>query len=263
MTLQFAFFATRARVKVVHRIKSEFERRQLKNRRYSMRMFSKHLGIEISMLSRVLQGKLPFTLGMLKKSSIALLLTPEEYLEYEEEILASKKNNKLKRNSHIPQLDQEEFKIIQDWYHFVILELTLLPDFEASAEWISGKLSISLLEAELALERLVKLELLNEVNGRIVASTKTTTAVQNHFSTIAMRNRQKQVLSESINAIDLVDINSRDHSAITIAFDSNLLPEVKERIKKFRRTLASFIDKKSKNKDNVYELSVSFFPWIK
>lgn len=263
MVLQFIIFATKVSVKVVQRIKSEFEIRQVKNRRYSMRMFSKHLGIEISMLSRVLQGKLPFTLGMLKKSSIALLLTPDEFLEYEKEILASKKNNKLNRQSSIPQLDHEEFKIIQDWYHFVILELTLLPDFEATAEWISGKLSISLIEAELALERLVKLELLSEVNGKIIASTSTTTAIQNHFSTIAMRNRQKQVLNESINAIDLVDINSRDHSAITIALDSKLLPEVKDRIKKFRRSLASFIDKKSKNKDNVYELSVSFFPWIK
>lgn len=59
----------------------------------------------------------------------------------------------------------------------------------------------------------------------------------------------------------LNSIQDRDQSAVTIAMDTDLLPEVKEKIQKFRRSLANFIDKKSKNKKRVYEMTISLFPW--
>jgi uncharacterized protein (TIGR02147 family) len=249
-------------LKVVQRIQDEFERRRARNHRYSMRTYARFLGIEVSMLSRVLQGKLPFTKGMLNKASIALLFSPDEYLFFEKEI-TEKKDSKKGHSSVIPQIDQEQFKIIQDWYHFVILELASLPDFEATGEWVSNKLGISLDEAQLAIERLVRLEFLIEKDGRVMASSDTSMTSLPPISTVAMRNRQKQVLEKSSESIEFVNVAYRDHSAITISIDSKLIPEIKERIKKFRRSMAKFIDNNSKKKDNVYELSISFFPWIK
>lgn len=190
-------------------------------------------------------------------------MTPDEYKIYENEIQNTKtKRNADQNNMPLHYLQVEEIKIIQDWYHYVILELTNLKDFEPSAKWISKRLSISEIEAQLALERLVKLNLLiQKENGEYTAMPGPISEFQQNFTSVALRLRQKQVLLRAIEAMDLYGFQDRDQSAVTIAMDTSLIPEVKDKIQKFRRSLANFIDKKSKNKTRVYEISISLFPW--
>lgn len=106
------------------------------------------------------------------------------------------------------QLEVDEFKVIQDWYNFLILELVKLHDFQPSEKWVSKKLSITEEEALLALERLVRLELL----------------VQNEDGSF--------MKSAAFVSIIQLDFSKRDQSAITISLDSTLLPEIKTKIKK-------------------------------
>ncbi len=253
------------KMKIISRINSEFDRRKAINPRYSLRAYAKSLNLDVSVLSRILANKSPISPKILTKIAIPLSITPEEFKKIEDEILQSKKSRRAApnpENSAIQQLQAEEFKIIQDWYNYVILELTNISDFEPSAEWISKKLSISEADAQLALERLVKLNLLIQTDdGLFAASGNFTTGIQDNFTTIAMKMRQKQVLQRAHDAIDLIDFKDRDQSAVTIAMDTTLIPEVKDKIKKFRRSLANFIYKKSKNKNRVYEISISLFPW--
>lgn len=252
-------------MKIISKINSEFDRRKAINPRYSLRAYAKSLNLDVSVLSRILTNKSPISTKILTKIAIPLSITPEEFKKIENELLQNKKSRRASPNtetSAIQQLQVEEFKIIQDWYNYVILELTNLADFEPSAEWISKKLSISEPDAQLALERLVKLNLLIQTDdGKFTASGNFTTGIQDSFTTVAMRMRQKQVLQRAIEAIDLIDFADRDQSAVTIAMDTALIPEVKDKIKKFRRSLATYIYKKSKNKNRVYEISISLFPW--
>lgn len=252
-------------MKIISKINSEFDRRKAINPRYSLRAYAKSLNLDVSVLSRILANKSPISPKILTKIAIPLAITPEEFKKIEDEILVSKKSRRAAPNSEtsaIQQLQADEFKIIQDWYNYVILELTHLKDFEPSSEWISKKLSISDADAQLALERLVKLNLLvQNDDGQFVASSNFTSGIQENFTTVAMRMRQKQVLQRASDAIDLVEFSERDQSAVTIALDTTLIPEVKDKIKKFRRSLANYIHKKSKNKNRVYEISISLFPW--
>lgn len=250
-------------MKIVNKLNSEFERRKEINPRYSLRAYARALSLDVSVLSRILADKTKMTSKVLFKISVPLSLTPEEYQIYENEILQhNKKRSSNQNNMGLHHLQIEEIKIIQDWYHYVILELTSLKDFEPSAEWISKRLSISEVDAQLALERLVKLNLLIQTeNGEFTAMPGPITEFQENFTTVALRIRQKQVLQRAIEAMDLIGFHERDQSAVTIAMDTELIPEVKEKIKKFRRSLANFIDKKSINKTRVYEISISLFPW--
>lgn len=250
-------------MKIVQKLSSEFERRKKINPRYSLRAYARSLSLDVAALSRIMANKTKITSKVLFKISVPLLITPEEYQVYENEILHNnKKRSADKSNMLLHHLQVEEIKIIQDWYHYVILELTNLKNFEPSAEWISKRLSISEVDAQLALERLVKLNLLiQKENGEFSAMPGPITEFQENFVNVALRIRQKQVLQRAIEAMDLIGFHERDQSAVTIAMDTDLIPEVKEKIKKFRRSLANFIDKKSKNKTRVYEISISLFPW--
>lgn len=252
-------------MKIISKINSEFDRRKSINPRYSLRAYAKSLNLDVSVLSRILANKSPISPKILTKIAVPLAITPEEFKKIEDEILQNKKSRRAAPNSDnlaIQQLQSEEFKIIQDWYNYVILELTNLKEFEPSADWISKKLSISEADAQLALERLVKLNLLIQTDdGNFAASGSITSGIQESFTTVAMRMRQKQVLQRAIEAIDLIEFSERDQSAVTIAMDTSLIPEVKDKIKKFRRSLANYIFKKSKTKNRVYEISISLFPW--
>lgn len=250
-------------MKIIKKLNTEFKRRKELNPRYSLRAYAKFLNLDVSILSRMMANKSKVSRKILNKLSVPLSINPEDYQIFENEILnESKKSKEKKKNIAIRQLPLEEIKIIQDWYHYVILELTHLDDFEPNSKWISKRLSISELDAELALERLLKLNLLIQNDeGISLATTEPMSELQDNFKNIAHRKRQKQVLQKAMDAMDLVNFQERDQSAITIALDESLIPEVKERIKKFRRSLANYIDKKSKTKNRVYELSISLFPW--
>ena len=69
-------------------------------------------------------------------------------------------------------LDQTEFKILSQWYNLVIRELSFLPDFEPSAEWITEKIGhkITLQQAEEALQFLIEAGYLIFKDGRYQAS---------------------------------------------------------------------------------------------
>ena len=51
----------------------------------------------------------------------------------------------------------------------------------------------------------------------------------------------------------------RDQSSMTFAMNTKQLNEVKKRIKNFRRGLCAFLQK-TKDRDAVYQLGISFYP---
>ena len=54
----------------------------------------------------------------------------------------------------------------------------------------------------------------------------------------------------------------RDQTSMTMAIDTKLLPQAKEKIKKFRRDMDRLLQS-SDTKDEVYHLSVSLYPVTK
>ena len=68
---------------IVKKINAEFERRQAINASYSLRAYSKHMGVSVSILSRIMNGKMPMTLKLLQRMSVPLSLSPEDLEHYE------------------------------------------------------------------------------------------------------------------------------------------------------------------------------------
>lgn len=249
---------------IKHRIQEELDKRKLINSSYSLRALARDLNINHSLLSRIIASKIQMTPKIFERISGPLKLTEEEVSRYKKEISERKKTQSKERVvvSNFRSLKIEEFKIIQDWYNFAILELVNLEDFEPTGEWISNKLSIDRDEAQMALDRLISLDLLQKNNkGRYIKVTSHVSVMTPEFTAKAMKERQKAVLTKAIVAMEKLPIEIRDNSSITLSLDSDLLPEIKEKIKKMRRSLANYITQKSKKRDHVYELSVSFFPW--
>jgi uncharacterized protein (TIGR02147 family) len=227
------------------------------NPAYSLRAFAKHLQIEPSFLSKILSGKRPTTTATIRKLAERLNLSPEEAAPF-----ISKTTQQAKAaDADFQNLALDQFRMISDWYHYAILELIDVKGFESDAAWIAKKLGIKKIEAQTALERLERLEMIQKnKRGQYENTSGQNTTVGNEFTAVAFRKLQKQILLQSIEALENLDIAERDHSSMTMAIDPLLLPEAKKKIRDFRRELCAFLQENNRPKKEVFQLSLSLFP---
>ena len=239
-------------------LQAELARRIKANPRYSLRAFARTLETQSGFLSKILLGQRRVTPSTVHKFGMKLGLSPRELEKFEQ--LISDADAPSAVDLQFKQISYDRFQMISDWYHFPILELPGLPDFQGNSRWISKALGISVPEAQAAIERLQRLgyvEILSDNEWKI--SEGHTTTLGTEATASALRTLQKQILEKAIAALESTSIDFRDQSGMTMAIDSRKLPEAKKKIMMFRRELCAFLESGSR-KDMIYQLSVSLFP---
>lgn len=227
-------------------LKKEFDRRVVKNPRYSLRSFAKAVGIHPSSLSHIFSGSRSTPKAAQEKIREFLAIGPEATTD-----------------SHdLDALKSEVFETVSAWYHDAILELTHLKNFKGNIDWISKRLNLNPLTVKNAVARLCKLGLL-DIDGKgrwIDVNPDNTNLLSTDQTSAAMRRQQLQMLKLSERALEEVPRSQRDHTSITISMDSKDLPKLKERIKQYRRKLMAEFNSSTKNHDCVYQIQISAFP---
>ena len=261
------YYRTRLREELVHRIS--------RNPAYSLRSFSAALEISSGSLSQILSGKRSVSTKLTERIFKFLELSPSEQQHFLESLLAEKQSlrrrspllaKKLKTISNDQaslapekrELSLDEFRVISDWYHAAILELTFSEAFDASPRWIAQALGITIMEAKLALDRLLTLNLLENVGGRIRKSDFRLSMKDQAKTTVFLRRRQKQILEKSITALENTPLEERNHSGVTLCLDPGQIPEAKLKIRKFMWELSQQLVQGKP--ERVYELSVNLIP---
>ena len=156
------------------------------------------------------------------------------------------------------RLGLDEFRVISEWYHAAILELTYSKHFKPDPRWIAQALGINAIEAKLTIERLLKLELLEEKDGTLVKTNFFLDTVDKTKTSVFHKKRIKQVLEKSIDSLENDPVEERSHSGITLCVAPEKIPEAKERIQAFLWDLTNALT--SGEQERTYELHVSLFP---
>lgn len=232
-------------------LKAELFQRGRRNKNYSLRSFAKSLDISPSSLSAIINGKRPLTNKMVRRLCEQLKVSPQRFISSSDE--------------RYSKVDLDSFSLISDWYYFAILELIKLKDFNSSIESIAERIGLECSQVKIAIDRLVRLGLIGiSENGEISdQSTGFTTNIGKEIEDRALREYQKQILEKSLTALEDVPIENRNHTSMTFAVSKEDLEEGKKIIKKFRRDLGIFFQRKGARAavyDEVYQLSVSLFP---
>lgn len=251
-------------------LKRQLDMRCEQNANYSLRAFARDLQVSPSRLSEILNRKQ----GLSRKAAIKfchlLGLTGEER-DYFCDLVTSQharsKNDRetarirlLKNQAEADayyQLQHDTFKVISDWYHIGILELMKLDDFVNDAKWIARRLQITPMQAELAVDRLVRVGLLAEEKGDVVAK-QNTGLLKGGVPSESIKKFHRQILGKAIDALILQSTDEREFSVNTMAIDKRHLPAAKKQIQKFQERFCSDI-KSSPTKDSLYCLSIQFF----
>lgn len=233
---------------IIKRLSNEYTRGRAKNPSYSLRAFSNRLGIQVSALSEILNGKRVISKKMGLRILSGLGLSPVE----SSNILSSS------GGEQEANLSLDYFKAVSDWYYFAILSLAEISNFKADPDWISKRLNISKRDAKTALERLIKLEMLIEKSDGLYEASgiqyKTPTDILN----ASLKNHTVQTLELATDSVINDPVEERDFSTVTMAIDPENLGEAKKMIKSFRKRLSKKLE--TGTKKEVYKLAIQLFP---
>ena len=241
-----------------------------RNPSYSLRSFARQLGIHHSMLVQVFQNKKRLSVDRAHLVAHRLELQGKEYeyfcllVEIEKAKANEQKAHLLKRLQEIKptskarDLGIEHFQLISEWYHLPILQMVGVPLFIFTPENIAKKLSIHKLEAELAIERLVRLELIEKDQTGNYKKTDSRLLTISKTPQDALRKYHKQMLLKAIDSLTEQTPQEKWVGSETFAFDSKRLPEANEIIEQFFDRMVQ-LSSKGENSDHIYHLSTSFF----
>jgi uncharacterized protein (TIGR02147 family) len=250
-------------------LKRELESRCKTVPRYSLRAFARELSLSPSRVSEILSGKqglsrekaghIASVLGfsVREKELFCDLVESEHARAQVTRELAKTRLEKHRLDSKFHVLKDDVIQAIGEWYHFAILQLTQVKDFKSEPAWIARALGITVMEAQIALERLDRLGLIETKRGKIHL-LKETVSLGEDVPSRVVRGLHKQVLEKAAAALETQSVEDRDFSAIFVAIDRKMMLQAKQWIKRFRRRLLTRIEQ-TDSKNEVYCFSTQFF----
>jgi transcriptional regulator with XRE-family HTH domain len=235
-------------------LQSELARRCARNAQYSLRAFALHLGVDHSTLSQWLRGRRPITARSIETIGAKLNLSADAVQQYIEH---AGRDDSPAMPADI--LTGDTMSVIVDWYHFAILELTRLAEFRCDSRWIARVLDISVDEVNFAVQRLIRLGLLDmESSDSWIDRSGDAHVNLESLSPETLDRQQTQAKTLSVGAVRTVPVTLRDQSSITLAINSARLPRAVELIARFRQQLVDLLQ--DGGADDVYQLEIALFP---
>ena len=240
---------------LIDHLKQSFADRCQTNPSYSLRAFSRSIGMDSSTVSALMSGKRPLTLKTARKIVDGLNITNPAVVQAL--LVDSLIGEPEETATGYGEMAMEKAEAISSWEHFAILALLELKDLKGQDRTISERLNIPLVTAWGCLQRLERLELIRkgkngwELTGRNMATPS-------QVPSGALREGHRQNIMKALKSMENDPVEVRDISGITMAVAAKRLPEARKLIQEFRRTLSAFMEEGKR--DMVYRLNIQLFP---
>jgi uncharacterized protein (TIGR02147 family) len=234
----------------------EFRNRRERNSAYSLRAFSRDLGIGVTSLSDFFADKRQLSKSSMKRVAEALRLSDQQ----RDFFLSDRTKPFTKKEAEQMLLEEDQFRLIADWYYLAVLNLARIKENKSDPLWIAKRLGISIDEAREALVRLQRMNFL-KIEGKKLVRTTQTLATTRDIPSSAIRKHHAHGLrlAESSLLNDSVDL--REFSSSTIAINPAKVKQAKEILLKTKLKLTELL--RDANPTEVYMLSFQLFPLTK
>lgn len=240
-------------------LQSELLQRCKRNPAYSLRAFAALLDMDASSISQIISGKRNASTKVIMKICERLSADPhytEKFLKADQKRTSGK--SRPSEEITYSTMSEDAILYISNWYHFAILELMNSDYFQSQPSWIANRLGLTTSEVKIAIERLIRLNLVRKEDDRLVRTDLLLTGYTPGQTSAAQKELQRQVLRMALDAIDDVPMAERDMTNMTMAIDVDKLPEAKKLITKFRRELCAFLEDGERTR--VYQLGIQLYP---
>jgi uncharacterized protein (TIGR02147 family) len=243
-----------------------------KNSSYSLRAFAGQLGIAPSMLSNVLKGsknlsvesafavaqKLNLSAQQTDLFCLLVQLETTKSIAQKELLLAKIQN--LRPSEPARDLSLDLFKSMADWTHVAALILLELPNLAtADLKTIATRLGITTVQADLVLERLVRLELVQPDDlGNYERVNRDHLMTRSEIANPALKEFHRSMLTKAIESLETQSPKEKSVGSETMTFDPARLPEVNAILEEAYAKVKALASEGSSQKE-IYHLGIQFF----
>ncbi len=249
----------------------ELRRMRRENRKFSLRAWARDLGYENpSYLAQVLNRDRKLKPDLAAKIALSLRLGVRQKKYFELLVLghASAKEKmtrqfrplKTKRSAKSNAISLEIFTLISEWYHYVIIEMPQLADFESREEYIQKRLgrSVDKRTVRAAIERLLRLGfIVKNDEGIISRGSLGNHAYDPGVSTQAVRALHRTLAEMGRRAVEEQSVETRDFFGSTLSFRLEDMPKVRDIVRQAHLQVLSL--EAATNGDEIYQFNTQFF----
>lgn len=228
---------------------------QAKNPQFSLRAYARNLGIHAASLSEFFNDKRQFSPKLAKRIIEKLNLAPDK----KNDLLNMLETKEPTSNVERVQIDTDNYFLVSDPIYYSILCLIETKNYVENFQWMAGRLGSTEDKIKLAVERLLRIELLKrDKKNKLVYNAHAHLMTTDDITNLSLRLRHAENLEDAKDALLNMPVEKRYFNFETLAISTEKLPEIKKIINECRAKLVSISQVGSK--DEVYEFCFNFFP---
>ncbi len=245
-------------------LRTKFSEIQRQNARFSLRAYSKKLGVHVGALTYIMNGKRNVSRKLAERIAQRLLLDPQQRSEL---LGLFPEKRKYRKNDSSPgevfeprylELSASQFKVASEWEHFAIMSLVKCEGFISQSTWIATRLGITETKAKQVVDRLLQLGLLAMDSSGALSRSEKSYRTPDDVADLSLKRHHEQTLDLAKESIFRDEVAMRDFTTITMAIDPRKMSAAKELIRKQQDELSDLLE--SGHQTEVYRLSVQLFP---
>lgn len=231
----------------------ELTARKHRNSSYSLRAFARDLGVSAAALSQYLSRKRELSPKNRSSITVRMKLSPIEARAFQ-----GKQRELSEIEATHESLNEDQFRMIGDWISIATLNLARLKQSRGEAKWIAQRLNIATEEAQLVLDRLQRLKLIEiSKSGKMTRTSKPLTTTSDIPSS-AIQKLHLELLRKAERALLDLSVEERDVTAIVMPADPAKLQEAKKILKRTCHRIAKLVE--TDETEDVFVLAMQLFP---
>ena len=234
-------------------IKLNLLKRKSNNSSYSLRAYSRDLGVSLTALSSLISGKRNLSLKNALKVAQGLSFSP---LQTKLMIQSINSVSSIQFIEGSELVKEDEFNLIANWYCIALLTLIRNKKTKNKPKELSNKFGVDsskIKESILVLKRLGYIEIIDGFLIRKINSIKTT----NNIPSEALKKYHKSNLELAQKSLFCADVNERHITNLSLSVAKKDLAKANKLINKFKKEFDEKMD--NKKSDKVYNFSIQFF----
>ena len=165
------------------------------------------------------------------------------------------------------EIGAEGVQYLSSWLYPVVRDLIAAPDFREDPYWISRRLRgrVSAEEARAAVSFLLQHGYIQRNEAGKLETADDVVLSTDEVRSLAVRSYHRSMLGEAIDALASVAVEDREYGALTVAIPREAIPELKSRIKAFRKELHTWIMAQGEERggslpSEIIQLNIQMFP---
>jgi uncharacterized protein (TIGR02147 family) len=158
------------------------------------------------------------------------------------------------------EIPKAKLSVLTEWYHLLVRELVVLPDFQPTGEWISKKMRgfISESDAEKSLAYLLKSGFLKNENSEWKQSDPVLNTGNALDEVIGLKYHSNTLSAWSENLKNTMK-SQRELGVLNIPIEAAKIPELKQRIQRFQNEIVGWLQDE-KNPEQLVQLGIYLIP---